>query len=143
MAKIPYRTLTHEKRTALQEELTRTFLRLPRKEEIVQLLSALLTPSEQVMLARRIQVAKLLLAGKSQIEIRSALHVGFPLIQSVERWLESTVALPRETLSLPTEKDRSTTKKKRRDFDDPNSFTGLRRRYPGRMGIINFLLDEN
>lgn len=130
MAKVPYRTLSKEKRQELRDEICETFLQLPRKEEVGRLLCRLLTQSEQVMLARRIQVAKRLLQGKTEIEIRAELHVGFPLIQSVERWLLST----EEVIERP--------KKKRKGFDDPYSFTGLRRRYRAKMGLINFLLGD-
>lgn len=119
MAKVPYRALSKEKRQELKEELCETFLQVQRKEEVGRLLCHLLTPSEQVMLARRIQVAKRLLQGKTEIEIRAELHVGFPLIQSVERWFMST----EESIERP--------KKKK-----------LRRRYGAKMGLINFLLDE-
>ena len=47
----------------------------------------LLTPSEAVMFARRIQIAQMLLSNKSVSEIRIALGVGTNNISTVSRWL--------------------------------------------------------
>ena len=47
----------------------------------------LLTPSERIMLGRRIWIARLLLSGYSQAEIGEKLQVGPNTIWKVERWL--------------------------------------------------------
>ncbi len=49
----------------------------------------LLTPSESLMLTRRIEIAKLLLEGYNFEEIKVKLKVGFNTINIVNRWLFS------------------------------------------------------
>jgi uncharacterized protein YerC len=47
----------------------------------------LLTPSERIMLGRRIMIARQLLAGDGPSKISADLKVGFDTIYRVERWL--------------------------------------------------------
>lgn len=47
----------------------------------------LLTPSERIMLGRRIIIARLLLGGESQREVSRRLGVGLDTIHKIERWL--------------------------------------------------------
>jgi uncharacterized protein YerC len=48
----------------------------------------LLTPSERIMLGRRILIARLLLEGASKEEIGKRLGVGYDTVYRVRRWLE-------------------------------------------------------
>ena len=60
---------------------------LKTKQEVIDLFIGLLTPSESLMLARRLKIAKLILAGKNFEEIRKDMGVSFETISKVERWL--------------------------------------------------------
>ncbi|MCD6149777.1 hypothetical protein J7J13_03275 [bacterium] len=75
------------------EEKKRTVLvmfeiigRLRTKKEIVDFLLGLLTTSEALMVARRIEIAVLILKKKSFSEIKQNLKVGNNAIQQVEKW---------------------------------------------------------
>ena len=61
--------------------------RLRTKKEIVDFLLGLLTASEALMVARRIEIAVLILKKKSFSEIKRKLGVGNNTIQQVEKWL--------------------------------------------------------
>ena len=141
MPKIEYGKLTRRERQAIRKELRSTLLHLPNKQDIVALLFDLLTPSEEVMLARRIQVAKRLMAGKSYMDIRGELGVGFPLIQTIDSWLDENLEAYRTIIPSTLKENR---KKRRRsgkkDTCDP--FIHLRRIYPDKFKLINILLDE-
>src|SRR3989344_5930443 len=65
-----------------------TALALLRNEmEIKNFFEDLLTESEMVMLARRLEVARMLLKGVGYQKIRSTLKVGFDNINAVNCWL--------------------------------------------------------
>ena len=62
--------------------------KLNSKQKVADFLSDLLTESEQVMILRRLQIAKLLLEGKTYYEIRMALGVGISTIKNVRHKLD-------------------------------------------------------
>jgi len=57
------------------------------KKESIDFFIGLLTPSEALMLARRIQIGKRILEGKKYDEIRKELKVGFSTITKTENWI--------------------------------------------------------
>jgi len=59
------------------------------REEVKIFFKDLLSLSEIVMISRRIQIAQMLLEGKSYEEIRRELKAGFSNISQVEKWLNS------------------------------------------------------
>jgi uncharacterized protein YerC len=59
------------------------------KKEIIDFFMGLLTPSESVMMARRIQVAKRIFEKKSYDEIRRELKVSYQTITKTDHWLHS------------------------------------------------------
>jgi len=60
-------------------------IRNPREAE--NFFKDMLTPSEALMLTRRIEIAKCLLAGMTCMEISKSLKVGTNTINNVNRWL--------------------------------------------------------
>ncbi len=61
--------------------------RLKTKKEISDFFLGLLTASEALMFARRIQIARMLIEGKSYGDIKNRLRVGTNTIQRADRWL--------------------------------------------------------
>ena len=57
------------------------------REAIKLFLKDLLTPSERIMLGRRIIIARMLLSGLSYREILARLNVGQDTIMRVQKWL--------------------------------------------------------
>ena len=60
---------------------------LKSKKEIVDFFVGLLTPSEALMMARRVQVAKMVVDGCGYDEIMKKLKVGCQTITKTEHWL--------------------------------------------------------
>lgn len=61
---------------------------LKTKKEVFAFLIGLFTSSETLMIARRIQIAKLLIQGKDYEFIRKELKVSFQTINKIEHWLK-------------------------------------------------------
>jgi uncharacterized protein YerC len=97
-------------------------------------LKELLTPSERIMLGRRIWIARLLLTGHTHAEIGEQLEVGPNTIVRVEKWLQKQMPGYRvaiKGLELELEK-----RKAKYDGDyKPFTFKALRKKYP-----MHFLL---
>lgn len=58
------------------------------RDAMKSFLRDLLTPSERVMLGRRIIIARMIVAGESYDAIGERLHVGRNTISKVYKWLE-------------------------------------------------------
>lgn len=87
MARFEYKKLTAKKRREMLDRLTDIFSALKKREEIRYFLERLLTESEIVMLARRFEIAEMLVAGRSYDKIQRNLKVGISTIIGVDRWL--------------------------------------------------------
>ena len=89
MAKVKIQDLENSERKRITEEFTELILCLKNTEEMADVLIGLMTQSEVLMFARRIQIAKEILRGGTQDEIRRKLKVGFNNMQSVDEWLHT------------------------------------------------------
>ena len=88
MSKYNPNKLSKKHRDALVKEFSKILSDLKEPAEIQNFLHDLLTESEEVMLARRLQVAKMLVNDYSYDEIRSKLKVGYDNIRSVRHFLD-------------------------------------------------------
>jgi len=94
----------------------------------------LLTPSERIMLGRRIWIARLLLAGEKYDTIAAKLKLGYATIYRVERWLGDQFPGYEEALrGVEREFDKRAINAEIRN--DPFSYASLKRKYP-----LHFLL---
>ncbi len=59
------------------------------RDAMKSFLRDLLTPSERIMLGRRIIIARMIIAGESYDSIGERLHVGRNTISKVYKWLET------------------------------------------------------
>jgi len=87
MSKIRAYSIPKQKRYQLVGEFFDIVHSLNTKQEIIDFFIGLFTTSESLMMARRIQIAKLLIAGKTYFEIRRELGVGNQTINNVYKWL--------------------------------------------------------
>ena len=118
-----------------------TLATMKKREDLVDFLDALLTQSEEVMLARRIRIAKLLLTGMSQLEIAQKLKVGLATVQTVDRSLRKNFSSYRPVLSSLYEQVRKK-KCEGKALTFPESFTSLRKKYPLHFLLLNLLLED-
>ncbi len=87
MSKVKFHSVPKEERYQIIGEFFDIIHFLRTKQEIIDFFIGLLTTSESLMMARRIQVAKLIIQEKKYEEIRKELKVSYQTIQKVERWL--------------------------------------------------------
>lgn len=74
--------------TRIFEIFSKTIANLKLQSDIYDFLEDFLTPTEKMMLAKRLAVALLLTKGYDYREIRKTLKVGFPMIANVNIWLK-------------------------------------------------------
>ncbi len=96
-------------------------------KEAAQVLTDLLTPSEIEMVAKRLEIAKLLIQGKTYDQIRAKINAGYSTIGRINTWLNLAgegfkIAVSR----MKKEKKQSTFEEKL----DPFSWHNIGRRYP-------------
>lgn len=89
MAKVRYYEIDQAKRREIIGRMFEIFSGLKSKQEALDFFIGLLTPSEALMMARRIQIAEMLVQKMSYDEIRSALRISYNTIVKVDRWLNS------------------------------------------------------
>ena len=145
MGKVDYHTLPKEQREAIEKELLTTLGLLGLTADGRIFVRDLLAESEIIMLGRRIQVARRLIAGKAMASIARELHVSFNTIRSVDRWLEKKFEAYRNVLPpLLVNQGKGIGKKKHRYRIplDPYSFRGLRKRYPAQAVLLNCLFGD-
>ena len=126
--------LTTEQRRQTRKLLFTASADAYKKKSSKEFLECLLTPSEQIMLGRRIWIARLLLEGASYNEIGKQLHVGPTTVRKVELWLQGQ--LPNYEKELQKQEDEKLLKQRRFEAKhDPFGFTALKLKYP-----LHFLL---
>ncbi|MFN7088428.1 MAG: YerC/YecD family TrpR-related protein [Candidatus Paceibacteria bacterium] len=141
MPRIQPKTLPSDERTRLLDEFWTMIALLETKEEVKQFFKDLLSETEAVMLARRIQIAKMLLGGESYEEIKIKLKTGDNTIASVHRWLQGGFggyekSLPRLQKEL---KRREEIVRRSREAKVPYSGEWLKRRYPLHYLLLNLI----
>lgn len=104
------------------------------RDEAKAFLRDLLTESERIMLGRRIQIARALLAGATHDEVVASFQVGKDTTMRIARWLEEKMPGYKKVIA-----DMDKEFKKRQDkieiARDPFSFKALKKKYP-----LHFLL---
>lgn len=119
---------------------------LETKYEVQSFFKDLLSATESVMLARRIQIAKLLLSHLGYDTIQKRLGVAPNTIASVHRWLEGGFggymsAIPKLEKEIAR---REKVVEKRQEESVPLSAAWMRKKYPLHYLLVNMLSgDEN
>jgi len=143
MSRISPQTLKNSEVKELLRTLSKSLARLNNEKEIEQFISKTLTQTEIIMIARRIKVATLLLAGESYREIEEKLGVGFTTITRVQHWLndEDAKCAPATTLALQKEIQNRLSKnhKKHGHHIKSEILHDLKNRHPVRFMLLNLL----
>lgn len=87
MAKVKPHSIDPKEKYEAVDSLFEVISKLKTKKEIVDFFLGLFTASESLMMARRIQVARMLLDGKSYEYITKKLHVSSQMIHKTDQWL--------------------------------------------------------
>ncbi|OGE88384.1 MAG: hypothetical protein A3J07_01145 [Candidatus Doudnabacteria bacterium RIFCSPLOWO2_02_FULL_49_13] len=114
--------LTKQQQEGLLIKLARAVASVNRAEEGAKFLRDLLSEPEVFMLARRLQIAELLMDGLTYEQIREELNVGYNTIAKVQTWLELYGDGYRTVIN------RTIKNKVEKNINEP--FTKLKRKYP-------------
>ena len=87
MARVDYEVVPPKQRRQFLDELADIVAHIRQPKDARYFLERLLTENEVVMLYRRLQVAELLVAGRTYEQIQRQLKVGTATIRSVDGWL--------------------------------------------------------
>lgn len=139
--KVKYHNLSEFEKKKYLGEFYSMVASLRNRDEVKKFFKDLLTLSEVVMISRRIQVAKLLLEGKSYEEIRKDLKVGFANICQVEKWLYNGFGGYKEVISRYNKKGSGNLKTDKFSAA-PFSLDAIRRKYPLHFLLLNLLKDR-
>ena len=96
-------------------------------------LKDLLTPSERIMLGRRILIARSLICEEPALEIAERMKVGLCTIYRVERWLRDQ--FPGFENAVRGMEMEHVKRRKDKEYLEPFTFRWLKRKYP-----LHFLL---
>jgi len=134
MSKVRFYDVDKKERIRVIGELYEVIAELKSKDEVFRFLFGLFTPSEVLMIARRIQVAKMLLDKASYESINKKLKVSHQTTRKVEHWLKSDEDRRKLiNLKLNNIKKRSVLHRGRRQFGSPLD------RYPGHRFLKELL----
>ena len=89
MTKVDPRSIDTKSKMKYLDLLWTSIAQLKTRNEVKLFFKDLLSESDSIMLARRIEIAKLLMEGKSYMSIAQELKVGMDTINRVQRWLIS------------------------------------------------------
>ncbi|MDO8241026.1 MAG: YerC/YecD family TrpR-related protein [Candidatus Moranbacteria bacterium] len=89
MSKVRVYSIDKNERYQAVGDLFEIIVNLRTKKEVIDFLIGLFTPSEMLMIARRIQIAGMLLEDDNYEIIRKKLKVSNQTISKVEYWLKS------------------------------------------------------
>lgn len=95
MAKFNWHDLSPQKRTEIMQELSAVISAAQGQQAMEKLLQSLLTPSEIIMIGRRILIAERLLQEQTYTEIREELKVGTSTMLGVHKWLDQVGQIKR------------------------------------------------
>lgn len=121
--------LSKKERQNLLIALCEALISVRKKEEAAQFLADLLSPQELEMLAKRLEIAKLLISGDTYETIRGKIKVSHNTIARVNAWL----TLSGSGFRLVIERTKN---KRKEEYDrtleerfDPYSWRNIKRRY--------------
>ena len=110
------------------------------KNAVNRFVKGLLTEHEQVVIGRRIQIAQMIISGKTRMEIGNKLGVSPNTIAHTRQWLDKEI--PEYGKSLQKYKTTNDARRARKgrsvgDHSTPFTLADLRRRYPAHFLLLN------
>lgn len=135
MSKVNYYNLSTKERETYLNEFFDAVAALKTGKDVDNFFRDLFTLSEIVMISRRLQVAKMLLAGNTNEEIIEKLKVGRTTITLVDKWLCSGFGGYRQAIKTAKRKNQPI------DYKDDFgiSFNALKNKFPAHFWLIDKL----
>lgn len=140
MSRVNPRELDSDSKMKYLDLLWTSIAQLETREEVKHFFKDLLSESEAVMLARRIEIAKRLIGGESYEKIAIDLKVGMDTISRVQQWLTSGFGgYEKAVRGFAKELDRRLNRKAKMDDAVPYSYEWIKRKYPLHFLLFNLL----
>lgn len=133
MAKRKIQEVDLKERRIMLDEFFGMVAALKNSEDAAKFFKDLLTPSESLMLVRRIAIAKMLLGGFCFDEIRKKLKVGYNTINIVNRWMYSGFG------GYLKEIGKVASKKEFKERVPDAEWQRIKRRYPAHFLLFNII----
>lgn len=121
--------LSKKERQELLVALCEALATVKKRDEAAQFLTDLLSPQELEMLAKRLAIAKYLIAGKTYDFIRGILRVSHNTIARVNAWLTLSGSGFRLVIERTRSKSQKDLGKELEEKYDPYSWHNIKRRY--------------
>lgn len=136
--KVKYHELSEfQKKKCLGEFYSMVSL-LRTRDEVKKFFKDLLTLSEVVMISRRLQVAKMLLEGRTYEEIQGSLKTATATIHQVEEWLNHGFGGYKNVIARYKKKEVKKMKKGK-EILTPFTLSHMRKKYPLHFLLLNLL----
>ena len=128
--------LSNEQRIETLDALYTAAAAIRGREAMKLFLRDLLTPSERIMLGRRVMIARRLLSGEPATHIATDMRVGYDTIYRVERWLHDQLPGYEQAIQeMEKEFEKRTQKGRDRKRYATGALYRLKKKYP-----LHFLL---
>jgi TrpR-related protein YerC/YecD len=131
MAKRKVYEVDKAERYAMLNDFFKMVASIKDHQEAAKFFKDLLTPSESLMLTRRIAIAKLLLEDWTFMEIAQKLKVGTNTVNSVNRWLFTGFG------GYLNELKKSKSKKEFQESMPTTTWERLKKKYPAHFMVFN------
>lgn len=140
MSKINPRAIDPKSKMKYLDLLWTSIAQLETREGVKMFFKDLLSQTEAIMLARRIEIARRLLEGESYEEIKAGLGVGQDTIARVQRWLTSGFGGYEKAVSgFQKELNRRFAKPSKSGESVPYSFNWMKQKYPLHFLLFNLI----
>lgn len=121
--------LSKKERQELLIALCEALSSIKNKEEAAKFLADLLSPQELEMIAKRLEIARLLIDGETYEVISGKLKVGFSTIARVNAWLTLSGEGFRLIIKRNPKRKEKNSEEKWNEENDPYSLYNIKRRY--------------
>lgn len=143
MSRVNPRALDSNSKMKYLDLLWTSIAQLETREETKQFFKDLLSESEAIMLARRIEIAKRLIEGESYGKIVGDLKVGTDTIGRVQQWLTSGFGGYEKAVNgFKKELNQRFGKKSKAKTEPPYSFGWIKQKYPLHFLLFNLLSSD-
>lgn len=140
MSRVNPRALDSKTKMRYLDLLWTSIAQLESRDEVKKFFKDLLSQSEAVMLARRIEIAKRLLEGEPYDGIIRNLKVGKDTVSKVQRWLTSGFGGYEKAISgFQKELNRRFSKSSKSGESAPYSFNWMKQKYPLHFLLFNLI----
>ena len=140
MSRVNPRNISSNARMKYLDLLWTSIAKLETREEVKHFFKDLLSESEAIMIARRIEIAKRLMTGDSYSKIANELKVGMDTIGKVQQWLTSGFGGYEKAIKgFEKELNCRSIKRSKSSESELYTFDWLKKKYPFHFLLFNLI----